>query len=76
MGTSGRNAMVDQSLLANPYLSKTMAELEKFALSQPETDHIVSILGFSFMGQGQNVGLALTGGNVDAPMFANTLAMH
>ena len=26
--------------------------------------------------QGQNVGLALTGGNVDAPMFANTLAMH
>jgi len=26
--------------------------------------------------QGQNVGLALTGGNVDAPMFANTLAKH
>ena len=26
--------------------------------------------------KGQNVGLALTGGNVDAPMFANTLATH
>ncbi|WP_427771893.1 efflux RND transporter permease subunit [Comamonas thiooxydans] len=40
--------------------SKTVAELEKFVLSQPEVDHIVSILGFSFMGQGQNVGLAFT----------------
>lgn len=40
--------------------SNTMAELEKFVLSQPETDHIVSILGFSFAGQGQNVGLAFT----------------
>ena len=40
--------------------SDTMAELEKFVLSQPETDHIVSILGFSFAGQGQNVGLAFT----------------
>ncbi|MEG2817498.1 MAG: efflux RND transporter permease subunit [Comamonas sp.] len=37
-----------------------MAELEKFVLSQPETDHIVSILGFSFSGQGQNMGLAFT----------------
>ncbi|WP_043003840.1 efflux RND transporter permease subunit [Comamonas testosteroni] len=59
--------------------SKTMAELEKFALSQPETDHIVSILGFSFMGQGQNVGLAFTtlkdwsertGAGSDAKSFA------
>ena len=40
--------------------SKTVAELEQFVLSQPEVDHIVSILGFSFMGQGQNVGLAFT----------------
>ncbi|MBV8247732.1 MAG: efflux RND transporter permease subunit [Comamonas sp.] len=40
--------------------SATMTELEKFALSQPETDHIVSIMGFSFAGQGQNVGLAFT----------------
>lgn len=31
LGTSGRNAMVDQSLLANPYLSKTMAELDEAA---------------------------------------------
>jgi len=39
---------------------KTMGELEDFVLKQPETDHIVSILGFSFAGQGQNVGLAFT----------------
>ncbi|MDR2327872.1 MAG: efflux RND transporter permease subunit [Acidovorax sp.] len=38
----------------------TMAQLENFVLSQPETDHIVTILGFSFAGQGQNVGLAFT----------------
>ena len=40
--------------------SATMTELEKFALAQPETDHIISIMGFSFSGQGQNVGLAFT----------------
>ena len=56
-----------------------MAELEKFVLSQPETDHIVSILGFSFSGQGQNMGLAFTtlkdwsqrsGAGSDAQSFA------
>ena len=40
--------------------SKTMGELEDFVLKQPETAHIVSILGFSFAGTGQNVGLAFT----------------
>ena len=40
--------------------SNTMGELEKFALSQPETADIVSIIGFSFAGQGQNVGLSFT----------------
>ena len=40
--------------------TNTMGELEKFVLEQPETAHIVSILGFSFAGQGQNVGLAFT----------------
>jgi multidrug efflux pump len=48
-------------------------------LSQPETDHIVSILGFSFSGQGQNMGLAFTtlkdwsersGAGSDAQSFA------
>ncbi len=56
-----------------------VAELEKFVLSQPETDHIVSILGFSFSGQGQNMGLAFTtlkdwsqrsGAGSDAQSFA------
>lgn len=40
--------------------SKAMGELEKFALAQPETADIVSIIGFSFAGQGQNVGLSFT----------------
>ena len=40
--------------------SKTMGEYEQFALNQPETAHVVSILGFSFSGTGQNVGLAFT----------------
>ena len=40
--------------------SNTMGELEKFALAQPETSDIVSIIGFSFAGQGQNVGLSFT----------------
>ena len=40
--------------------SATMKELEDFVLSQPETAHIVSILGFSFAGQAQNMGLAFT----------------
>ena len=40
--------------------SKTMNQLEEFVLKQPETSHIVSILGFSFSGQGQNMGLAFT----------------
>ncbi len=40
--------------------SQTTTELEDFVLKQPETGHIVSILGFSFAGTGQNVGLAFT----------------
>jgi len=35
-----------------------MEELEKFTLQQPEVSSIVSVLGFSFSGQGQNAGLA------------------
>ncbi len=40
--------------------SETMKHLEDFALAQPETANIVSILGFSFAGQAQNMGLAFT----------------
>ncbi|QKV54597.1 efflux RND transporter permease subunit [Comamonas antarctica] len=35
-----------------------MEEVEKFALQQPEVSSMVSVLGFSFSGQGQNAGLA------------------
>lgn len=40
--------------------SDTMKQLEDFVLAQPETANIVSILGFSFAGQAQNMGLAFT----------------
>jgi multidrug efflux pump len=35
-----------------------MAEVEKFILAQPEVENMVSVLGFSFAGAGQNAGLA------------------
>ncbi|WP_159917997.1 efflux RND transporter permease subunit [Pantoea sp. 18069] len=35
-----------------------MEEVEKFTLQQPEVASMVSVLGFSFSGQGQNAGLA------------------
>jgi len=35
-----------------------MQQAEKFFLSQPEVDKMVSVLGFSFSGQGQNAALA------------------
>nr|HET7857610.1 efflux RND transporter permease subunit [Caldimonas sp.] len=35
-----------------------MQQAESFFLSQPEVDKMVSVLGFSFSGQGQNAGLA------------------
>ncbi len=35
-----------------------MEQVEKFALAQPEVSSMVSVLGFSFSGQGQNAGLA------------------
>ncbi|HZV93913.1 MAG TPA: efflux RND transporter permease subunit [Caldimonas sp.] len=35
-----------------------MEQAEKFFLSQPEVDQMVSVLGFSFSGSGQNAGLA------------------
>ena len=40
--------------------SGAMSQLEDYVLKQPETAHIVSILGFSFSGQAQNMGLAFT----------------
>jgi multidrug efflux pump len=35
-----------------------MEQAEKFFLAQPEVDKMVSVLGFSFSGSGQNAGLA------------------
>jgi len=35
-----------------------MAQVEDFMLAQPEVANIISVLGFSFSGQGQNAGIA------------------
>ncbi|RYF64716.1 MAG: multidrug efflux RND transporter permease subunit, partial [Cytophagaceae bacterium] len=35
-------------------------QVEQFYLKQPEVDKMVTVLGFSFSGQGQNAGLAFT----------------
>ena len=40
--------------------SDATKNLENFVLKQPETAHIISILGFSFAGQAQNMALAFT----------------
>jgi multidrug efflux pump len=37
--------------------SRAVAQVEKYLLSQPEVDHTIGVLGFSFSGQGQNAGL-------------------
>ncbi len=37
---------------------KTIATMEQFALKQPEVENVISIAGFSFSGQGQNMGLS------------------
>lgn len=37
---------------------QVMEQVEKFYLSQPETGRMVSVLGFSFFGRGQNAALA------------------
>jgi multidrug efflux pump len=36
---------------------RAIAQVEKFMLAQPEVQHTVGVLGFSFSGQGQNAGL-------------------
>ena len=38
--------------------AKTIGAMEQFAMKQPEVENIVAILGFSFTGQGQNMGLS------------------
>ena len=35
-----------------------MSQIEDYMLKQPEVDHMVGVLGFSFSGSGQNAGLA------------------
>ena len=37
---------------------KTIEKLEQFALKQPEVENVISIAGFSFSGQGQNMGIS------------------
>jgi multidrug efflux pump len=37
---------------------EVMAQVEAFMLKQPEVQNMVSVLGFSFSGQGQNAGIA------------------
>jgi multidrug efflux pump len=37
--------------------SRAIAQVEDFLLKQPEVDHTIGVLGFSFSGQGQNAGL-------------------
>lgn len=62
--------------------SHTFEQLEKFTLSQPEVKSMVSVLGFGFNGQGQNVGLSFitlkdwkerTGKNSAADAVANRI---
>ena len=35
-----------------------LSQLEQYYLSQPEVDHVIGVLGFSFFGRGQNAALA------------------
>ena len=37
---------------------RTFEQMEAFTLQQPEVENMVSVLGFSFAGQGQNMGLS------------------
>lgn len=37
---------------------KTIQTMEQFAMKQPEVENVVAIAGFSFTGQGQNMGLS------------------
>jgi multidrug efflux pump len=37
--------------------SRAIAQVEKYMLAQPEVQHTIGVLGFSFSGQGQNAGL-------------------
>jgi len=59
--------------------------LEDFVMKQPEYANIVAVTGFSFSGQGQNMGLAFIplkawsdrkGDGQDAQSFANRITMH
>ncbi|MCS0589519.1 efflux RND transporter permease subunit [Massilia norwichensis] len=59
--------------------------LEDYVMKQPEYANIVAVTGFSFSGQGQNMGLAFIplkswderkGQGQDAQSFANRITMH
>ena len=62
-----------------------LREMEAFVMKQPETANIVAITGFSFSGQGQNMGLAFIpmkawderkGDGQDAQSFAGRITGH
>jgi multidrug efflux pump len=62
-----------------------MRAMEEFVMKQPETANIVAITGFSFSGQGQNMGLAFIpmkawderkGDGQDAQSFAGRITGH
>ena len=59
--------------------------MEEFVMKQPEYANMVAVTGFSFSGQGQNMGLAFIplkpwaerkGDGQDAQSFANRITMH
>ncbi|MGF6273729.1 multidrug efflux pump [Massilia sp. UYP11] len=62
-----------------------LRSLEEYVMKQPETANIVAVTGFSFSGQGQNMGLAFipmkpwderTGEGQDAQSFAGRITGH
>ncbi len=60
-GEDQGNLLVNIQLPPGATLERTQAVVEKvegFMLKQPEVQNMVSVLGFSFSGQGQNAGLA------------------
>ncbi len=60
-GEDQGSVIVNVQLPPGATLERTQAVMEKvegFVLKQPEIKSIVSVLGFSFSGQGQNAGLA------------------
>ena len=81
------NLITNVQLPPGASLARTEVALkavEKYFLAQPEVEHIVTVAGFSFSGQGQNAGLAFVtlkpwderkGAQHDASSIANRATM-